>query len=297
MKQQEEIQAIFLKWYKHHGVRSMQQIRQNVTNLCNSYEFDGNGLYLIFYPLVRKGFIEFIGEDTYQIAPSIIINDQISGMSTGINLNEEQIKQIMCISEIIEIDMFGVIRFKSETNQTQTICKEINCAFTISNINQVLSNFPMIREVVSRFDKNITLDGYGYHYKLSKHKIDENSKIKSIGIFTTEKDSHKYYFFDGTDCYEIPFKEHNPEGWSIAETYQAIKEGIEFLVYNDQTKQLIVQSINIPILIDRILRITSLHFSNGVTTANYKAAYKNISPPIIKQLNRIFETKIKITNE
>lgn len=294
MSQQKEIQAIFLKWFKHHGVKTMPQIKQNVTNICNSYEFEGNGLYLIFYPLVRKGFIDFIGEDKYQIAPSIIIYDQNSGLSTGINLNEEQINQIKEIFKIFEIDMFSVIRFKSKKDQTQSICNEIDCAFGISNIDQVLSNFPKIKEVL---DKNITLDGYGFYYNLSKHKIDENSKIKSIGIFTTEKDSHKYYFYDGSECYEIKSGKNNPEEWCIAETYQAIKEGVEFLSYNDQTKQLTVKNINIPILIDRILRIPSLYLVDGVTTANYKTIYKNISSSIIKQLNRIFETKIKINNE
>lgn len=252
---------------------------------------------MIFYPLVRKGFIEFIGEDTYQIAPAVIIHDQNCRISTGINLNEEQIKQIMGISKVIRIDMFGVIRFESETIQTQSICKKIDCAYANSDINQVLGNFPMIKEVISGLERNVTLDGYGFYYKLSKHKIDESSKIKSIGIFLTEKDSHKYYFFDGTECYEIQSGRNNPEEWCIAETYQAIKEGVEFLVYNDQTKQLTIKNINIPILIDRVLRIPSLYLLDGVTTTNYKTIYKHISPSIIKQLNRIFETKIKITNE
>lgn len=297
MNNQEELQAIFLKWVKHHGVSSMAKIEKNVINLCNSYEFAGNGLYQVFFQLVRKGFIEFIGDNTYQIAPAVIIHDQNCRISAGINLNEEQIKQIMVTFKVIEIDMLGVIRFESETIQTQSICKEIDCVYANSDINPVLVNFPKIREVISGFEKNITLDGFGHHYKLSKHKIDDGSKIKSIGIFTTEKDSHKYYFFDGTDCYEIPFKEYNPEGWCIAETHQAIREDIEFLVYNDQKKQLTVKNINIPILIDRVLRIPSIHLSNGATTANYKTVYKNISPSIIKQLNRIFETKIKITDE
>ena len=105
MSLHEELQALFLIWFKHHGIRTMPQIRQNVINLCNSYNYEFNGLYFIFYRLLRKGFIEFIGEDQYQIAPSIIINDQKSGMSTGINLNELQISQIMSISKIFELDI------------------------------------------------------------------------------------------------------------------------------------------------------------------------------------------------
>ena len=297
MSLHEELQALFLIWFKHHGIRTMPQIRQNVINLCNSYNYEFNGLYFIFYRLLRKGFIEFIGEDQYQIAPSIIINDQKSGMSTGINLNELQISQIMSISKIFELDIFGAIRFESDRKQAQNICKEINCEFGISNIDHVLSNFPTIRGVISGFEKNITVDGTGYHYKLRTHKFDENSIIKAVGIFKTEKDSHKYFFHDGTDSYEIPSRKYNPEGWCLVETIQAIIEGIDFIFYSERSEHLTIRNINISILIDRILRLPSLHLSNGVTMANFQTTYTNIPPSIIKQLNRIFETKIKITNE
>lgn len=297
MNQQEDIQAIFLKWFKHHGVRSMSQIRQNVKNLCNSYNFEFNGLYWIFNPLVRKGFIEFIGEDQYQIAPSIIIHDRNSGISTGINLNDEQITYITDFSNVIEINPFGVISFESVTNHTQQICKEINSALGFSNIEKVLSNYPKLGDVILSFEKNITIDVCGHHYKLSQHEIDENSKTKSIGIFTTEKDSHRYYFFDGTECYELQSRKNNPEEWYIAETYQAIKEGFDFIVYKEQKQQLTIKNINIPILIDRLLRIPSLHLLDGVTTNYQETTYKNISVLVIRQLDRIFETKINTINE
>lgn len=60
MIQTEEIQAIFLQWFKHHGVRSIQQIRLNVKNLGNSYEFEGNALYQIFTSWSEKDILNLL---------------------------------------------------------------------------------------------------------------------------------------------------------------------------------------------------------------------------------------------
>lgn len=302
MNHLEELQSIFLKWFKYHGVRTMSQIRQNGANLCNSYVYAGNGLYSVFFPLVRKGFIEFIGEDKYQISPPIIIHHQQSGISTGINLSDEQIDQIKSKTIEFTIDSFGVSQFKLEQKQIESLCNELNCSFSVPNTNHILSNFPKLSETIMNeticgFTKIITLDGTGYYLNLKNHKFDENKRNGAVGIFKTDKDAHKYFYCDGTDCYEIPSVKINPEGWSIAETLQAVRQNFDFLVYNDRTEQLTIKSIHIPILIDRILRLPSIHLADGVVSESFKTTYTQLKPSVIKQLNRIFETKIKTIHE
>lgn len=291
MKQQEEIQAIFLKWFKHHGVRSMSQIRQSITNLCNSYKFEGNGLYLIFYPLVRKGFIEFIGNDTYQSAPALIIHDQKAEVSTGINLDIEQIDQLTKRIEKFETDQFGVIRFRSALKDMQIICHQINCTFANSNIDHILSSFPRLSDVISKFDPcySYTLD---YFQKLPDHSWHYNSDQITSGIFRKDLKSRVFYYSDGTLVYCIPDSGINPDGRYIAEAHHAVIQGIEYFIYDHDKKELTVKSVNIPILIDRILRIPSYYLPEGTVDLKYKTIYKNISPSNIKQLNRIFEIKI-----
>lgn len=298
MNHLEELQSIFLKWFKHHGVRTMSQIRQNVANLCNSYDYVGNGLYSVFFPLVRKGFIEFNGEDQYQISPSIIIHHQQSGISTVINLSDEQIDQIKSKTSEFTIDPFGVIRFKFEQKQIESLCNELNCSFSVPNASHILSNFPKLSEgMMNETFSALTLDGTGFYWNLKTHKFDETKKNGAVGIFKTDKDAHKYFFFNGIGCYEITSQKYNPEGWSIAETLQAVRQNFDFLVYNDRTEQLMVKSINIPILIDRILRLPSIHLADGVVSESFKTTYTQLKPSVIKQLNRIFEIKIKTVHE
>ena len=57
---------------------------------------------------------------------------------------------------------------------------------------------------------------------------------------------------------------------------------------------LTIKDINIPILIDRVLRMASLPNNLNAIDENSKTIYENISLSAVKQLNRIFETKVKI---
>lgn len=291
MSKQEEIQALFLKWFKHHGVRSMSQIRQSITAICNSYFLEGNGLYLIFYPLVRKGFIEFIGNDCYQIAPAIIIHDSKTENSTAINLNDEQIDLLTKMNRKFETDHFGVIRFCSTIKEIQTICKEINCPYSNSNIDHILSNFPSLSAVISKLDVSYS-HPFDYFQVLPDHSWQSNSEKITSGIFRKDLGSRVFYYSDGVNGYCIPDSTINPDGRFIVESYHAIKLGIEYFVYHHKKKELIVKSINIPILIDRTLRIPSYHLSEGTVNKKSETIYTNISPSAIKQLNRIFETQI-----
>jgi len=296
INRQEELQAIFLKWFKHHGVRSMSQIRQSITNFCNSYTFEGNGLYCIFYPLVRKGYIEFIGNDTYQIAPAIIIHDQKAEVSTAINLNFEQIDQLAKQNEKLETNQFGVIRFSSTLSSTQFLCDQINCTYTNSIIDDILSNFPKLSDAISKFDLSCS-HSIDYFQKLPDHSWHYNSEKITSGIFRKDLKSMVFYYSDGANGYCIPDSIINPDGRYIAEAHHALIQGIECFGYDHKKKELTVKSINIPILIDRILRIPSYHLPEGTVNAKYETIYKNISPSTIKQLNRIFETKIKTIHE
>lgn len=296
MKQKDEIQAIFLKWFKHHGVRNMPQIRLNVTNICNSYSLGGKGLYLIFYPLVRNGFIEFIGNDSYQIAPSIIIHDPNTEISTAINLTDEQIDQLKKRIRKFETDKFGVIRFCSSVKEIQSICKEVNCQFSNSDIDHILSNFPKLIDAISKFDVSYS-HPIDYFQKLPDHSWHYNSERITSGIFRKDLKSRVFYYSDGLNGYCIQDGIINPDGRYIVESYHAVKLGIEYFAYSPEKKELTVKNINIPILVDRILRIPSYHLPEDTVNAKYETIYKNISPSAIKQLNRIFETKIKTIHE
>lgn len=97
--------------------------------------------------------------------------------------------------------------------------------------------------------------------------------------------------------HQIPSNTQNPEGRLLAESYQNSIERENLFTYNKQTQTLTAHNLNLPILVERLLRQNSLHQENAVKTENnFQTSYPDTPITTIKQINRIFNTKTNITN-
>ena len=135
------IQSLLLKWFRHHGIRSIPQIKIACENLNASFSTDIKyPLFLFFMPLVRKGYVEFIGHGKYQPGPPAIIYNKKEGVSTALNLTDSQVEHIQKKApEVKKLDLFGTIRFKCHFEDLKRICKNLNIDYTDNNIAQFLS--------------------------------------------------------------------------------------------------------------------------------------------------------------
>jgi hypothetical protein len=289
-----QIQALLLQWHKHHGVCSIEQIRTACSNLMKSFNLEADhSLFKVFFPLVRKGFVEFIGNGKYQVSQPIILYYRKGQIAVSINQTKEQKRVIENQFELIDIDDFDVIRFKSAPNKVKLFCKISNCEYSEPNVSKILSNFPKISDVVSKFEPAM-ISSSGEYYDVLNHRWKKN-KNQNAGVFRLSEDSHKFYLRTKQRDFQIPDFSINPEGRPLAESFQAAEENIEFLYYQKSHKILTMQQINIPILVDRVLRMASLISENGVKEKYGKTTYQNIPPSTIRQLNRIFGVKTIIT--
>lgn len=287
------IQALLLKWHKHHGLCSIEQIRNASTNLLYSFNFETSyPLFKVFFPLVRKGFVEFCGDGNYQITKPTLLYYKKEQVSVGLNLLNEQKRIIETQFELINIDDFEVIRFKSDLNKVMLFSKISNCEFSEPNIPEILSNFPKISDIVEKFER-ASITSSGEFYEVKKHRWKKN-KNQTTGVFRISDDAQKYYIRTKLEDLQIPDYRINPDARPISECYQAAIENLDFLYYDKENNELTVKDINIPILIDRVLRMASLQNVLGVHEENGKTIYENISLSAVKQLSRIFETHVKI---
>lgn len=171
-------------------------------------------------------------------------------------------------------------------------CEQSNCEYSEPNVPEILSNFPKISSVVEKFER-ASITSSGEYYDVKKHRWNKN-KNQTSGIFRLSEDAQKYYLRIKKEDLQLPDYRINPEARPLAESYQASIENLVFLYYNKGKKALTVKNINIPILIDRALRIESLPNNLSVQEENGKTIYENISFSTVKQLNRIFDTQVKI---
>jgi|GEM_PF-3272822 len=290
-----KLQILLLQWLKHHEIRTIDQIRVSSKSLLISYNFDPkNALLKVFYPLVRKGFIEFIGNGKYHIANAVVIYFPKKKIAVGVNLTNYQLDKIRNGFKIIREDEFGIVRFELVNISIKTFKSQFKVLWSEPEIGLVLRNFPKIKDIVDKFERvsNIL---EGEYFDVIKHCWSKRSN-HSCEIFRTSSDSQRFYLRTNNQTQEIPIDNINPDARPLAECYQACCQGYDFLSYNRSTNELRVDNVNIPILIERLLLLASIYQEDGVSVIPGKTTFKNISYSAVKELNRIFgiSTKIEI---
>ncbi len=292
MQDYHKLQGLLLQWHKHYGIRSIEQIRMACSNLLSSFRYETkHSLFKVFYPLLRKGLIEFHGNSKYQVAPPAILYYKKEHIAVGINLPVELKDNLIRLGESNE-DIFETVRIKLEEPAIRKFCEENECNYSEPDISGILSNFPKIADLVNKFE-HASISSAGEFYDVFKHHWSRDLQ-KASGVFRLSDNAHKYYLRTEEVDLQIPDSKFNPEGRPLAESYQVVIENREFLTYSKVNKVLTVKDVNIPILIERILRMASLFRPDRVKEEYGKMEFKNIPLSTIKQLNRIFSTKIKI---
>lgn len=289
----EELQALFFKWFKCYEKRNLNQIRVATRNLLASYEYDTKSSpYKIFYPLVRYGLIEFCGDGTYSLSSPILLFYP-NNKTVGVNLNSVQIEKLKKLFQIHSIDQFDIVRFTTTEKELIAFSNVADINFSKPNIAEYLSNFPKIGNVISNFETASTMF-FAKYFNIENRKWEDN-KNQTFGLFKNTENAQKYYFIENGVTYSIPSYTQNPDARPIVESYIYCKQSC--FKYNSNTKELNVGNINLPILIERLLRLVSL-FDTTVYAKEYNnQIYSNISKSTVLQLDRIFNTKTEIIYE
>ena len=291
-----DLQVIFFKWFKHHNIRSEAQIRSACNNLLENKGLEKtHSLYNLFYPLVRKGLIEFVGKNKYQVSSSVILLNKKFKVGIGVNLSLQQ-KENLKFSFDLEEDEFGIVRFNYDIKNIKQFSEKYKCDYKVINSSKLLNKFPKGIDVLSKLETapitSTNIQFYNIRYR-TWERIDGQKN----GVFRLTDDSLKKYLRLNGKNYSIPSSTTNPEVRFIAETYQITKEFKDYFKYSKVKKELTVSYVNIPILMDRLLRLPSLHVENGVLDKNRHTIYSNIDITTVKQLERIFDIKIPQIDE
>lgn len=288
------LQALLLKWLKHFNIRTIEQIRIASKSLCILYDIEAkNSVYKLLYPLLKRGFVEFIGDGKYQISSSVIIFYPKNSIAVGINITDQQKESLNDIT--YKEDVFGNIRFSIKHNDIEQLCKNIGCYYMVYRKKTPLVHFPSIKESISKFEEvNLIFENIQF-YDFYKNKwVYDN---KNNGIFRITAEGHIFYLKAKEQVFKIPSNNTNPEGWLLSECFQISCERNDFFCYDRKTRLLTVNKLNLPILVERILRMCSLYQAETViNNSTFQTSYPDISLTTIKQLNRIFDTKTKIIN-
>lgn len=286
-----QLQALLLKWLRHYNVRTIEQIRIVCRGLCTSNNIDEKNSDLkLLYPLLKMGYVEFIGDGYYQISQSVIIYYPKASTAVGVNFTDEQKEKVKNLS--FNEDTFGTIRFQINSKEILQLYPVLNCYYQEFNNKTPLIHFPKVKDIVTTFEEcNSLFDNVLFYNNYKWERA-----TKDIGIFKTSSDSHIFYFRIKEKTFKIPINTENPEGWLLAESYQICSERNDVFIYNHNNKTLTVKNFNLPILVERILRLNSLYQKVTIQENDFQIRFPNIPISTVKELNRIFDTKTIITN-
>lgn len=285
------LQALLLKWLRHYNVRTIEQIRIVCRSLCISNNLDEkNSALKLLYPLLRMGYVEFIGDGNYQVSQSVIIYYPKASTAVGVNFTDEQKEKLKNLS--FNEDAFGTIRFQITLKEILQLHPTLNCHYQEFNNNTPFVHFPKVKHIVTTFEEcNSAFNNVLFY---NNHKWEKGTK--QIGIFKTSSDSHIFYLGINEKTFKIPLNTENPESWILAECYQICNERDDIFIYNRNNKTLTIKNFNLPILVERILRLNSLYQDVTIQEKDFKISFPNILISTVKELNRIFDTKTTITN-
>lgn len=285
------LQVLLLKWLRHYNVRTIEQIRIICRSLCTSNNLDEKNSDLkLLYPLLRMGYVEFIGNGNYQVSQSVIIYYPKITTAVGVNFTDEQKEKVKNFS--LNEDEFGTIRFQITSKEILQLHPTLNCHYQEFNKDTPLIHFPQIKDIVTTFEEcNLAFENVLFY---NNYKWERGTK--QIGIFKTASDSHIFYFRINEKTFKIPSNTENPESWLLAECYQICCGRYDIFIYNHNNKTLTVKNFNLPILVERILRLNSLYQDVTIREKDFQICFPNITISTVKELNRIFDTKTIITN-
>lgn len=285
------LQALLLKWLRHYNVRTIEQIRIVCRSLCISNNLDEkNSVLKLLYPLLKMGYVEFIGDGNYQVSQSVIIYYPKATTAVSVNFTDEQKEKVKNLS--FNEDTFGTIRFQIKPKEILQLHPTLNCHYQEFNNDTPFVHFPKVKHIVTTFEEcNSAFDNVLFYNNYKWERV-----TKQIGIFKTSSDSHIFYLKVDKKVFKIPLSTYNPEGWLLAESYQVCSERNDIFFYKRNIKMLTVKDFNLPILVERILRLNSIYQDVVIQEKDFHISFPNISISTIKELNRIFDTKTIITN-
>jgi len=285
-----DYQILFFQWLRHKGEVSYDSVRLNLKSAFPFMTYSSERLFNVFFPLVRLGLVDFVGDGCYSITPCHVVYFEAKQIAVVVNTPVSIKESIIQLGTYISTDAFGVQRIKISKKEIELFCLENNILLSCPNANNILKGFPTIESMVFDFEK-CYLPSQGVVLDVFSHTTTECIN-RQVGIFKEDQDFQKVYVRTNKIDFLIPASTFNPEGRCIADTYIATLDSRRSVVeYCKAKKELSIADVNFPVLLDRALRLPSLYLEQGVFSRGDRIIYSNITVAVAKETYRILGIK------
>ena len=297
MIEPEQLQGLFLKWMEHWGIRSWEQIKGACSDLAQAYNIPlPNVLAAVFYPLFRTGIIEFAGEGKYARTLPCLVYNKPENRGIAVNVPENMKAEIAAKYKVYG-ESPGLFRLVAGKEEIRKLGQEWNVRTSPVEVLPMLSQYPVLENVIKSFEKREVVLKYRYcSHRFAWDWVMESENLKPGRYKTSNEDGTREYFagFD-KECYEIPARQWNSEAMNVVECYLALYEQRLTVEYEQKKQELVFQGTRyLPVTLERLLRLASLHLEKGVVEARKNIRFSCITPKMCTQVERILGYAVSI---
>lgn len=254
----------------------------------NSEKPAAGAKYDLFYPLVKRGLVEFYGENKFKISPSCALySDKYLLICNVPFFLHHKIKETALYDDL------GIkVYHKSRT--LLNFLKDNVIPNSKFELWRCLKAIPSFETIIHSWADDIVIDSTTYYFLNKKNTWDNNSLKPSIGIFkkSSEVYATRTFKLSENQWKYIPLNEYNIDGFNIAATIGQIKNNwnLEIRYYVNEAN-ICINSIFFPILIERFLFLNTLLEGRDCVDISKRCYF--IKQKDFDILNKLFDNKIQ----
>ena len=249
-----------------------------------------NGRYSVLYPLIRRGVIEFYGNDRYGLAPSCGIGSDKSILF--INIPDEALPE-MIDGELQQYP--GIYRCNRKLSLIK-LAKSRGIPVSYFSLADSLQKFALFDQIIQSWADYSVIDSSAFLTLTPSLDWEIDHIQPEMGILRTSKDlfATRLIRISRSVWKRIPNWSQNVDAFNMAVMWTMIKGNWDLKVnYDRNCRKLTVYNRFFPLIIERILTINTLLQDNQEVNLLEREYYLDTRD--FKALQHLFKGKITLT--
>lgn len=289
----QRLQAGLIEWFQTDPTqtKSWSQIETICKKLYHQYyplEEPRFAKYVLFYPLLRLGLIEFLGSGSYSLSPTCCLEGPPH--SVFFNCPSHIISENHSTSQFL--DSIKVVLHSKEIAQK---ARDNGIPLLRINLSTALEQIPQFDKIIASWVKDVIIDESRLWSFFPGLKWTKPSENPAVGLFRNGEDAYslKIVKLAINRWNRVPDRQQNVDAFNIAATWASISLQQPLnIIYRSKEDTLDIRSTCFPITIERLLIVNTLK-EKGITEGLLTRKYF-LTPKEFKIINSLFNGQIPL---
>lgn len=280
-------------WLSETESKSLGVIERRCTNFYAQFYPDEDrsmAKYILMFPLLRSGVLEFYGQNQYGIAPSCALK-----LREQILLVNPPYSIIECI-DVIPVQLFPGLYLHNYSKKLGTKLRALNIPCNAFSLGSSISQFSSVENIVQSWRNTSVSDPRGYLIFKDKWMAYSELSVHRVYKKSNEANAHRLCLLNSDTWKVIPSRETNPDAFALAVLWSKIKGDQKLKIeYYSKKKMLVINENVFPFLIERLILIHAL--LNGAHQEDLLKREYFMERSHFRILNKLMGYKIELHHE